>query len=68
MAHNISLQAKTYAVLFVVVAEDGKSSVLSELCGLHNYFIIDSLLHNDRLCIARTDLPSHHTVVLCCCC
>jgi len=40
----------------VVVTEDGKSSVLSELCRLYNHGIINGLQHYHSLCIARTNL------------
>jgi len=53
---------QTYAVLFVVVAENRKSSILSELCSLQDYLIINSLLYNDCLCIAWTNL--HHHIIL----
>jgi len=51
----------TYAILFMVVTEDGKSSVLSELCRLHNYLIVNSLQHDHCLCITWTNLSSQHT-------
>ena len=46
----------TYAVVFVVVTEDGKSSVLSELCSLRDDGIVNGLQHYHRLGIARTNL------------
>jgi len=46
----------TYSVLFVVVAEDGESSVLSELCRLDNHGVVDRLQHYHSLRIAWTNL------------
>ena len=48
----------TYTVFFVVVTEDWKSSVLSELCRFHDGVIVNGFQHDHCLCIACTDLPA----------
>jgi len=53
----------TYTIVFVVVAEDRKSSILSELCHLCNDVVIDGLQDYHGLRIAWTNLQqwSHFT-------
>ena len=46
----------TYSILFVIVAQDRKSSVLSELGCLRNHVIVNCLQYNHSLGVASTDL------------